>query len=139
MISRSKIAKKLKRDINENLYLLSVRDCEEYRLKILNALNEFADRWEIERNQLRFLIDLTEDSLNLTYNRSGQFDRFLKAEKLVYSDDQHKRFNKVSIAFDNILFDYLKQHPTKTKGTPYFSYDIFDDLMKRAESIRLFY
>ena len=54
MISRSKIAKKLKRDINKNLYLLSVKDCEEYRLKILNALNEFAERWEIERNQWRF-------------------------------------------------------------------------------------
>lgn len=59
MISRSKIAKKLKRDINKNLYLLSVKDCEEYRLKILNALNEFAERWEIERNQWRFLTDLT--------------------------------------------------------------------------------
>ncbi len=128
MLSRSKIAKNLKRDINKNLYLLSVKDCEEYRLNILNALNEFAERWEVERRGRRFLRELGRDSLNLTYNRSGQFDHFLKTEKLVYSDDQHKRFNKVSIAFDGILSNYLEQHPTKTKGKPYFSYDIFDGL-----------
>ena len=128
MISRSKIAKKLKRDINKNLYLLSVKDCEEYRLNILNALNEFAERWEVERNQWRFLTDLTEDLLNLTYNRSGQFDHFLKTEKLIYSDDQHKHFNKIFFGFHNILCNYIKQHPTKIKGKPYFSYDIFDGL-----------
>ena len=63
MISRSKIAKKLKRTINKNLYLLSVRDCEEYRLKILDALNEFAERWEVERRGRRFLRELGRDSL----------------------------------------------------------------------------
>lgn len=54
MISRSKIAKKLKRDINKKLYLLSVKDCEEYQLKILNALNEFAESWEVERRGRHF-------------------------------------------------------------------------------------
>ena len=80
MISRSKIAKRLKRDIVKNLYLLSVNDREEYRLRILESLNDFAERWEIEKRKLDFSIELEKDLLNLTYNKSGQFDHFVKIE-----------------------------------------------------------
>ena len=128
MFSRSKIAKRLKRDIVKNLYLLSVNDCEEYRLRILKSLNDFADRWEIEKRKLDFSIELEKDLLNLTYNKSGQFDHFVKIEKLNYIPNQYKHFSKLFIDFDKILCDYITKHPIKTKGKPYFSYDIFKGL-----------
>lgn len=132
MISRSKIAKRLKRDIVKNLYLLSVNDCEEYRLRILESLNEFADRWEIEKRNLHFSTELTQDSLDLTYNKSGQFDRFLKKKNLCGGYDQGQGFNKLFLDFDKIIYDYIANHPTKTKGKPYFSYDIFKGLKKNV-------
>ena len=132
MLSRSKIAKRLKRDIVKNLYLLSVNDCEEYRLRILESLNEFAERWEIEKRNIYFSIELIQDSLDLTYNKSGQFDRFLKKENLCGGYDQGQGFNKLFLDFDKIIYDYITKHPTKTKGKPYFSYDIFKGLKKNV-------
>lgn len=88
MISRSKIAKRLKRDIVKNLYLFCYKEEEKYLKTVYILVDTFIKRFNVqEKDNLRISIELNADLECLIFqNKSRQFDHFIKKEKLEKKD-----------------------------------------------------
>ena len=107
MISRSKIAKKLKREMVKNL-------CRIYKNenKALNSIlyqnlyqdiNSFLKKWNVQNNPWKFISEISLDIKNLVQNKSGQFDRFCKQENIQMNFIDLKIFiERLNILYNNL-------------------------------------
>ena len=107
MISRSKIAKKLKREMVKNLFRIYKNE-----KKALNSIlyqnlyqdiNSFLKKWNVQNNPWKFISEISLDIKTLVQNKSGQFDRFCKQENIQMNFIDLKIFiERLNILYNNL-------------------------------------
>ena len=107
MISRSKIAKKLKREIVKNLFLIYKNENKALNSVLYQNLyqdiNSFLKKWNVQNNPWKFISEISLDIKNLVQNKSGQFDRFCKQENIQINSTDLKIFiERLNILYNNL-------------------------------------
>lgn len=113
MISRSKIAKRLKREIVKNLFRIYKNENKALNSVLYQNLyqdiNSFLKKWNVQNNPWKFISEISLDIKNLVQNKSGQFDRFCKQENIQINSTDLKIFiERLNILYNNLNF-ILKQ------------------------------
>ena len=117
MISRSKIAKKLKREIVKNLFRIYKNENKALNSVLYQNLyqdiNSFLKKWNVQNNPWKFISEISLDIKNLVQNKSGQFDRFCKQENIQMNFIDLKIFiERLNILYNNLNL-ILKQKNEK--------------------------
>ena len=107
MISRSKIAKKLKREMVKNLFRLYKNENKALNSVLYQNLyqdiNSFLKKWNVQNNPWKFISEISLDIKNLVQNKSGQFDRFCKQENIQINSTDLKIFiERLNILYNNL-------------------------------------
>ena len=107
MISRSKIAKKLKREIVKNLFRIYKNENKALNSVLYQNLyqdiNSFLKKWNVQNNPWKFISEISLDIKNLVQNKSGQFDRFCKQENIQINSTDLKIFiERLNILYNNL-------------------------------------
>ena len=107
MISRSKIAKKLKREIVKNLFRIYKNENKALNSVLYQNLyqdiNSFLKKWNVQNNPWKFISEISLDIKNLVQNKSGQFDRFCKQENIQLNFIDLKIFiERLNILYNNL-------------------------------------
>ena len=107
MISRSKIAKKLKREIVKNLFRIYKNENKALNSVLYQNLyqdiNSFLKKWNVQNNPWKFISEISLDIKNLVQNKSGQFDRFCKQENIQMNFIDLKIFiERLNILYNNL-------------------------------------
>lgn len=113
MISRSKIAKKLKREMVKNLFRIYKNENKALNSilyqNLYQDINSFLKKWNVQNNPWKFISEISLDIKNLVQNKSGQFDRFCKQENIQINSTDLKIFiERLNILYNNLNF-ILKQ------------------------------
>ena len=113
MFSRSKIAKRLKRDIVKNLFRIYKNENKALNSVLYQNLyqdiNSFLKKWNVQNNPWKFISEISLDIKNLVQNKSGQFDRFCKHENIQINSTDLKIFVERLNTFYSNLNLILKQ------------------------------
>lgn len=107
MISRSKIAKKLKRDIVKNLFRIYKNENKALNSilyqNLYQDINSFLKKWNVQNNPWKFISEISLDIKNLVQNKSGQFDRFCKQENIqINSTDLKILVERLNTFYSNL-------------------------------------
>ena len=107
MISRSKIAKKLKREMVKNLFRLYKNENKALNSilyqNLYQDINSFLKKWNVQNNPWKFISEISLDIKNLVQNKSGQFDRFCKQENIQMNFIDLKIFiERLNILYNNL-------------------------------------
>ena len=107
MISRSKIAKKLKREMVKNLFRIYKNENKALNSVLYQNLyqdiNSFLKKWNVQNNPWKFISEISLDIKNLVQNKSGQFDRFCKQENIQINSTDLKIFiERLNILYNNL-------------------------------------
>lgn len=107
MISRSKIAKKLKREMVKNLFRIYKNENKALNSilyqNLYQDINSFLKKWNVQNNPWKFISEISLDIKNLVQNKSGQFDRFCKQENIQMNFIDLKIFiERLNILYNNL-------------------------------------